>query len=295
MNTDKASKVLYKLQIPPVETPFALRTFWFHLVNADDAASRTGISQGSHCHSFFEGHFPQSGEAIYRLESGEEITVAPPHFLLFSPGVRHEVVRISPDYRKFSFGFSLEGAEGDLLARRCKEALSQSAVTVANLTEETKRIFASALMEAEAPTTLTPYRIRDLTFALLSELLRTLGAALGEVEEGFEDKDPRVERACRFWLDNLDHSPTVEEVAANVSLSSKQLHRLMVARLGLSPGAWLKRERTNLAKEALKKTDLSLERIAETLGYSNEYNFNRAFRKSEGMSPGAFRRSAGKK
>lgn len=295
MNAEKISKALYKLQIPPVEAPFSLRTFWFHFVNADDAAARTGISTGLHCHSFFECHFPQSGEAVYRMESGEEIPLSPPCFLLFSPREHHEVLRISPDYRKFSFGFSIEGTEENALARRCHEALSHSAVTVARQTEETDRIFSSALFEAENPTALTPFRVRDLTFALLSELLRISGATLGEAETASQERDPRVERACRFWLDNLEKSPTVEEVAANVSLSSKQLHRLMRAELGLSPRAWLQKERSALAKEALKRTDLSLERIAEKLGYSNEYNFNRAFRAAEGMSPGVFRRSTGKK
>ena len=41
----------------------------------------------------------------------------------------------------------------------------------------------------------------------------------------------------------------------------------------------------------LRETALSVDAIAATLGYSDTSNFNRAFRRWQGMSPAAFRRT----
>lgn len=47
----------------------------------------------------------------------------------------------------------------------------------------------------------------------------------------------------------------------------------------------------DLAKAWLEQTDISVEEIAERLGYSDSYAFRRFFRRINGFSPAAFRRS----
>ena len=48
------------------------------------------------------------------------------------------------------------------------------------------------------------------------------------------------------------------------------------------------------ARKLLLETELSLQQISEMLGFSEHNNFNRFFKRIEGMPPGIFRLSKGK-
>jgi transcriptional regulator GlxA family with amidase domain len=61
--------------------------------------------------------------------------------------------------------------------------------------------------------------------------------------------------------------------------------------LGQSPVDYLRRHRIGLAKELLIRTSLSVKDIAEQVGYAEQSQFSRTFRKSESVSPLAYRQS----
>jgi AraC family transcriptional regulator, arabinose operon regulatory protein len=58
---------------------------------------------------------------------------------------------------------------------------------------------------------------------------------------------------------------------------------------GLTPGAYLTRVRTEKAMELLRETTLSIEVIAEQIGYSSGSYLIKAFRRLTGLTPGEFR------
>ncbi|UOK60917.1 helix-turn-helix transcriptional regulator [Paenibacillus sp. OVF10] len=57
----------------------------------------------------------------------------------------------------------------------------------------------------------------------------------------------------------------------------------------MTPGAYLTRVRTEKAMELLRGTTLSIEVIAEQVGYSSGSYFIKAFRSITGVTPGEFR------
>ena len=61
---------------------------------------------------------------------------------------------------------------------------------------------------------------------------------------------------------------------------------------GISVQEYLLRVRMQKAKELLKATELQIQEIGERVGYEDQLNFSRIFRKYEGISPSEYRRRA---
>lgn len=86
---------------------------------------------------------------------------------------------------------------------------------------------------------------------------------------------------------------TVASLAAEAGLSASQLTRRFHAGPGLTPMAWLRRERINAAKALLLDPALSVQELAAAVGYGDPFHFSRDFRALTGRSPRAFRQSGG--
>lgn len=82
---------------------------------------------------------------------------------------------------------------------------------------------------------------------------------------------------------------TVTELASTATVSRSVLDQRFRKVLGLSPIRYLTEWRMHLASDLLRTTDLSVAAISRRIGYESEEAFSRAFRRSEGTSPGAWR------
>ena len=85
---------------------------------------------------------------------------------------------------------------------------------------------------------------------------------------------------------------TLDEVAAELGTSPRTLKRKL-AQEGHAFSSLLDEERRERALLLLRAPELSLEDVADRLGYSDLANFSRAFRRWTGRTPGAFRRRSG--
>jgi AraC-like DNA-binding protein len=84
--------------------------------------------------------------------------------------------------------------------------------------------------------------------------------------------------------------PSLEEVAERQRVSARTLKRRLAAH-GTSFRQLTDELRRDRALVLLENRELTVERIAELLGYSDASNFQRAFRRWLGVSPAAFRES----
>ena len=84
---------------------------------------------------------------------------------------------------------------------------------------------------------------------------------------------------------------SLKEVASGLHLSTRTLKRRL-AEHGLTYSHVLEEQRREKALLLLRSPTLSLDEVAEQLGYSDTSNFRRAFRRWTGVSPGTYRRTA---
>lgn len=284
MNIQKAAFYLNKIAIPPLKTPFQQKFYWFQY---HPTAPKSNLN--AHRHTFFEVHFILEGEARYSFEGGGSCTVRENEYLLISPRVVHTLQDRSQTKRKFSFAFSLDTSSA--LGSALFSAFSAAPISHGAFGAPLRKLFEEALMISEFPTPLTPHRLQGIAFGVTEELLRLQGGLPKNTVLPEEKQiDPRIPRAKRYVTDNIRRNFTLADVAAAVYLSEKQLTRIFLQAEGITLKDFIKNEKLKEVKNLLAASDAPLRNVSEELGFSNEYNFIRFFKDTEGITPGQFRK-----
>ena len=97
-------------------------------------------------------------------------------------------------------------------------------------------------------------------------------------------------RVRRLLAKESTRPRTLEDVAGELHLSPRTLKRRLAAE-GAAYSALLEDHRREKAMLLLRSRELSVEAVAERLGYSDVTSFSRAFRRWTGTTPAAYRRS----
>lgn len=105
-------------------------------------------------------------------------------------------------------------------------------------------------------------------------------------------RDPHISRAIGLIHERPEVAWTLEELARKVGQSRATFARRFLELVGETPVAYLTRWRMCIAAKLLRDTPLSLDEIAPRVGYQTAAAFSRAFRRSLGSAPGAFRAQA---
>jgi AraC-like DNA-binding protein len=95
--------------------------------------------------------------------------------------------------------------------------------------------------------------------------------------------------ALAYIDDHLEKPLRVPDLAARAALSPFQFDQRLRALFGLSPGQYLSRLLIGRACDRLRHTETRLSELALVCGYADQAAFTRQFRKSVGMTPGAYR------
>ncbi len=89
---------------------------------------------------------------------------------------------------------------------------------------------------------------------------------------------------------SLSDPPGNEDLAALCGVSPNQLIRRFNSALGMTPARYGLERRVAIAAQHLITTDLSLEAIAERLGFVDRYHLSRVFSRHLGITPAAYRK-----
>lgn len=93
-------------------------------------------------------------------------------------------------------------------------------------------------------------------------------------------------------LSGLAHDITADAIAERLHLTPRTLQRTL-SRDGWGFSAMVDLQRRYLAQDLLQDANMSLERVAEQLGYKEPGSFQRVFRRWYGMTPSAYREQHG--
>lgn len=88
---------------------------------------------------------------------------------------------------------------------------------------------------------------------------------------------------------NLQSRWTIEDMAAECRMSARTFLRRFADATGTSPGDWLAEERVAWAKQLLCQQRLSVDDIAEAVGFGSAYTLRHHFRRQVGISPTEYR------
>ncbi|PZR72811.1 MAG: AraC family transcriptional regulator [Chthoniobacterales bacterium] len=93
------------------------------------------------------------------------------------------------------------------------------------------------------------------------------------------------------WMtNNPTEEMSVESLARRASLSPRQFFRRFKEHFGSSPGTFVETLRLNEARRRLTVAEVSIENVAESVGFNGADSFRRAFARRFRVTPSKFRR-----
>jgi len=100
--------------------------------------------------------------------------------------------------------------------------------------------------------------------------------------------DARLAVALQRMHARIDHPWTVPQLANAAALSRSSFFERFTRTVGAAPMAYLLGWRMEIAKDLLRRGELTTAQIAERVGYGSASAFSVAFRRHVGMAPGRF-------
>jgi AraC-like DNA-binding protein len=109
------------------------------------------------------------------------------------------------------------------------------------------------------------------------------------LEKRVAEPEP-VRKAKDYILSRIEDRLTLEEVAAQVHVSTYYFCKIFKQSTGMTFTEYVNRQRIELAKRELLKPDRRITEVAYDVGYQSLSQFNRSFLKIAGQSPSQFRK-----
>jgi AraC family transcriptional regulator len=141
-----------------------------------------------------------------------------------------------------------------------------------------------------------PLMIESLANVLAVHLIRhTMGAR--RLPASADGVLPRrqLRTVIEYIMENLEASPTLEQIAAVVHISPYHFARQFKAATGLPPHQYVIARRVERAQHLLRRDDkLGLAEVALRVGFSDQSQFTFHFKRIVGVTPRQFRLSTRK-
>lgn len=128
---------------------------------------------------------------------------------------------------------------------------------------------------------------------IISSSIEALCVAVNKLEQIQQNEQCRDERLNEIMNYIHEHylTVTLDELAEKQHLSKPYLSKYIKEKSGNTFGDIVKNVRMKKARTLLKNTSMTVENIADNVGYQNVEHFNRTFKKKYDMTPIQFRNS----
>ena len=115
--------------------------------------------------------------------------------------------------------------------------------------------------------------------------------------EGAVDRHPdELISQIQFWLQtNLNSTLTLQDIAQQFGISQRSFTRRFKLATGVNAVQYWQKLKIETAKELLSASNLSIQEVAFQVGYQDQANFSRLFKKLLNVTPKAYRAMVRKK
>ena len=150
----------------------------------------------------------------------------------------------------------------------------------------------SLAAQLERPQDVPPMLVEHISLAFYAHVTHIYGGRSVTRHERGRLTPGQLRRVCDLMLADLGHKHTIADLARDCALSSGHFAKAFKETTGLPPHQWLLLRRTELARNLLARTTLSLSEIAILCGFSDQSHFSRVFSRTVQQSPSLWRRVA---
>ena len=127
---------------------------------------------------------------------------------------------------------------------------------------------------------------------LISDIVTSLILEKGYIpdQQQYDRYKKDIAYAISYIESHFDRNIKIEEIASLLHISKYYFIKIFKNYIGITPYEYLINFRINTSKELLKSTQLSMDEIANRIGYPDASSFIRSFRKTVGLTPLKYRR-----
>jgi len=263
-----------------------------------------------HHHHLFELLYCWDGEVTQSSED-QQVTMKAGELILLKPGVKHHTFNHSTSYYSFfNVHFNIDDRElRELLTKNSFELFSKERVEQSRLLKYIQEIESLLQIELQRPSGINRTEqqlimhlsgVNKLLFQ--NQLLMIINevAMLLNKQLLAEDEQQTATMTSRLQVDiahemeamlqeNIFSKGAVAHIAKTQSLSRSQCYKIFMQVYGMSPRQYLTQLKLNRAKHLLLESEMSIEDIAQQLGFSSLSHFSRQFKRWTGVSPMQYR------
>lgn len=133
------------------------------------------------------------------------------------------------------------------------------------------------------------FRHQQISETKMALLLTQAMTAMTEPPAAANDRTGLIDRSVTLINRSVGQEPSVAELARTVGMSEYHFIRVFREVMGVTPGQYVIASRMNYARYLLKTTALPVTEISGMAGYASESMFTAAFRRTQGITPSAYR------
>ena len=229
----------------------------------------TKASVPSHVHQYIEWHYVIAGRCGFDVNE-RRLEIAVGDLFAVEPGAQHGVrMRKRDDWLlQYIAHVELESAEDQDLWAAWQEHMGSREVQ--SIGSGRHALFARLSHELKSA---DPWQQRAASHRFTALICSCLAN-----ETPVDDTHPHIQNCLRFMHQSLYEILSIDHLAEQVGLNKSYLIRLFKQHIGQAPLQYFSHLKMELAADLLRSENMSVQEVAERIGYQGPAHFSRLFK-----------------
>ena len=134
------------------------------------------------------------------------------------------------------------------------------------------------------------YLLKPVDIPVLTNIISDISNKLSEERTELEMFESGIDKAVAYIESHFKEDISLNKIAEMFHFEASYFSKLLKKRFGMTYTEYVMTLRINMAKDYIKKTDYSIEKIAFIVGYKDDKYFREIFKKYVGVSPARYRK-----